>query len=226
MSYRCFISFKKMQAEEIIPFLKSFKQEAINRLEQIAEKNCAYCPYIDKSEDTVFNNTIINEQKLWVRHVLSFRFFYDKEFKLLGVLGVCSPLEDMFDKTVYFQNSCDQDYPKEEYEGIEKFEEIYDKWMNKSSEEINKLYKEEYDEDLTNDSVDENYYRRTWAYDEIWSRYENELYEDEKAVYFSLFESIYEVDKVYKFLRLCFRAYNDWNKKWEKEHEKENKNGN
>lgn len=25
---------------------------------------------------------------------------------------------------------------------------------------------------------------------------------------------------------ISFKAYSDWNKKWEKEHEKENKNGN
>lgn len=115
-------------------------------------------------------------------------------------------LRYLFDGTVYFQNSCDQDYAREEYNHVQKFEEIYDNWMKKSTEEIYKLCKkdvEEWNKD------EEMYYRRTYAYDEISTRYEDELYNDEKALYFSLFKTFYEEDMILTFLKYCREKLQD-----------------
>ena len=72
--------------------------------------------------------------------------------------------------------------------------------MKKSTEEIYELCKkdvEEWNKD------EEMYYRRTYAYDEISTRYEDELYNDEKALYFSLFKTFYEEDMIITFLKYC-----------------------
>lgn len=200
MSYCCYISFKKMTSDEIITFLQLFKQKVCMSLEEIAEQYYAFCPYIGEERKSSKDEIIHTTQTLWAHKVFTFRFFYDKERELLGVFSVPDTLRYLFDGTVYFQNSCDQDYEREEYNHVQKFEEIYDNWMKKSTEEIYELCKkdvEEWNKD------EEMYYRRTYAYDEISTRYEDELYNDEKALYFSLFKTFYEEDMIITFLKYC-----------------------
>ena len=38
MSYSCFVSFKKMDEKDIIPFLKNYKKTTSKRLKEIAEE--------------------------------------------------------------------------------------------------------------------------------------------------------------------------------------------
>lgn len=201
MSYRCYISFKKMTSDEILTFLQLFKQKACLKLEEIAEQYCASCPYMNKKKKK--DEIVYTTQNLWTHKIFTFRFFYDKERELLGVFSVPNALRYLFDGTVYFQNSCDQDYKREEYDHVQKFEEIYDNWMKKSNEEIYKLCEEDfYDTEEWNEDKD-MYYRRKYAYDEISTRYEVELYDDENALYFSLFKTFYEEDMILAFLRYC-----------------------
>ena len=200
MSYCCYISFKKMTSDEIILFLQLFKQKVCMSLEEIAEQYYAFCPYIGEERKSSKDEIIHTTRTLWAHKVFTFRFFYDKERELLGVFSVPDALRYLFDGTVFFQNSCDQDYEREEYSHVQKFEEIYDNWMKKSTEEIYELCKK----DVEKWNKDEEmYYRRTYAYDEISTRYEEELYNDEKALYFSLFKTFYEEDMIITFLKYC-----------------------
>lgn len=218
MSYSCEISFKKMDAVDIIPFLSELKQNIGKHMEDVAKDNYPFCPYIRRTlsvpED--FENVPhqqIQEAKNWAFNLFKYRYFYDTENQLLGVYGVPDSVKEMFDGSVYFQNSCDQDYDKEHYDGISLFEEIYDKWMNMPNSEFYKMYKKEYDDDffeayITEQSRNEmsDYYRKCFAYDEIWKKYENTLFDDDAAIYFSLY-GYYDSIRLYSFLKLCHKCY-------------------
>lgn len=46
------------------------------------------------------------------------------------------------------------------------------------------------------------YWRKSFAYREIWGRYEREIFDDDNAIYFSLFGT-YESSKLYRLLQCC-----------------------
>ena len=116
----------------------------------------------------------------------------------------------MFDTSIAFQNSCDQDYEQKARSGIKEFEDIYTKWITKGVDEIIDSYNLEDDfRDFNADYPDPikkserlMYWRKTFAYREIWGRYEREIFDDDNAIYFSLFGA-YESSKLYRILQCC-----------------------
>jgi hypothetical protein len=143
---------------------------------------------------------------------------------------VHSSVQGIFDGTVSFQNSCDQDYERSHWAGIKAFEDIFDKWAAKSDAEMLKWYKEEYNcslyDDLDRHATPEeaaeefaqrlDYARRSAAYKEIWGHYESTLYHDEDALYISLYGS-YEIAPVTGFIKACHDAQVDWRDEGDKE---------
>lgn len=99
------------------------------------------------------------------RPYLSFRFLYWEEHKLLGI--VMMPPESVNEKwplSMYFQNSCDQDYPFFEWKegNIPFFANAAAKAENYTAEEIRaKVDYEIEDENL-------EYYRRSTCYNDIF----------------------------------------------------------
>lgn len=94
---------------------------------------------------------------------------------------------------------------------LKEFEEIYEKWITKDVDEIKEIYNEKYspfnfDKEYP-DPIDASeylaYLRKSFAYEEIWERYQGELYNDEDAIYFSCF-SANNLAVLYKFLSHCF----------------------
>ena len=135
MSYSCNISFKQIEADEIYEFFQQFKKAVGEHMKEIAEDNFLWVPYIRHhlsvpEQWSDVSREQRNEAEFWAtRGIFSFRYFYDKELKLLGVYSVHDCLQDMFDGTVYFQNSCDQNYRRKDWKGISAFETIFDKWQ-------------------------------------------------------------------------------------------------
>lgn len=226
MSYYASICFKKLPAERIHPFFQELKAASIEKMPEIAKNNFSYCPYIRNAISVPENFADISiearrEAEEWAKtSVFTHRWFYDPEFQLLGVYSIDDSLHFLFDKEVYFQNSTDQDYPRKDWEGIPEFETIYDKWAKLTPEEIVEKYneknpKEPWEVDHKEvDAEGASYYARTYAYEEIWSRYDDTLYDDNSVVYLSLF-GYYDVTHLLRFVKLCHEAEIADQKEWE-----------
>lgn len=219
MSYYAEISFKKMESQDIISFLKDFKYAYIKRIPEIAKESYPFCPAIKKN---LFNfPDLLSEDKLelseclnWAKDCSRFKYFYDNEFKLLGIVGVPKCLKELFDASVVFQNSSDQDYDRDIWSKIKAFEDIYNKWITKDVDEIKDSYNLEddyfdFDKDYP-EPIERGeklmYWRQIFAYREIWGRYEQEIFDD-NAVYFCLFGA-YESSKLYRILQCCLAEAN------------------
>lgn len=214
MSYYAEISFKKLESQDIISFLKDFKYAYVKRIPEIAKENYPFCPAVGKN---LFNFQDLAEDKLqlseclnWAKDCSRFKYFYDNEFKLLGIVGVPKCLTELFDTSIAFQNSCDQDYDRDIWSKIKAFEDIYNKWITKDVDEIKDSYNLEddyfdFDTDYP-EPIEKGemlmYWRQTFAYREIWGRYEREIFDDDNAIYFSLFGT-YESSKLYRILQCC-----------------------
>ena len=226
MSYSCSIGFKQIAGEEIFDFMQSFKNKAIENLKGIAKDNFTFSPLFKgftrnskylNDDFSIDDNTIhdlIKDTNEWARNcVFRYRFFYDKDHQLLGVYGVDKSLCDLFDNITYFQNSCDQDYEFDEWKGVKLFEEIADKWKNADDETViaqfkkhlNSDYDPKYDSPL-------DYWRRSFAYNEIWKMFEWSLEDDDAVIYFSLFGS-YDLVKLYDFSGFIREETENWMKK-------------
>lgn len=237
MSYSCTISFKKIKSDDVFNFLSEFKKANTAQLSEIAKENYFYCPFIrndffDAPRD--IKDIPYEEMKQaysWARDVFSFRYFYDVENQLLGVYGVPTAVEKLFDGSVYFQNSCDQNYEKSEYGGIQTFEDIFEKWMKAPNSVIYDKYKKEnlsdfFEEYTTAEEQNKmlDYYRKSFCYDEIWDKYKRTLFDDESAVYLSLYGGLYDILELKTFVVQCHKHYMEKVKEYEnKESIEENK---
>lgn len=261
MSYSCYISFKKMSPAEMLPFFKQLKEHISSHLQEVAVANRSYCPYIRAKELADVSGhmerreweALTLEQKKhlfprdfrnvdadhradareWaINSVFKYGVFFDEQRGLLGVFGAPDAAYELFDKTVYFQNSCDQNYERSEWEGIAVFEEIYDKWQQMTPEQLHAYWVAEnnpnlqsgekprtlYDEyaydlkDLSDEEAEQfwiaqfDYMRKSYAYDEIWSHYSGELYNDETRLYLSLY-SYGDTQVLTQFVMACHEAH-------------------
>ena len=217
MSYSATICFKAVREGEIYDFLKQIKDACKEKLEEIAKDEFIYMPSIKNDYMVKNDSDWVKEQldRAWMRNaVFSYRFFYIPEHSLLGVFSVPSAINDIFDLTCCFQNSCDQDYDFEDWNGIPYFEFIAEKWKNATDEEVYKTfeYPEEHEE-----PIDYDYYRRSNAYKEIWGMCEKYLYHEEDVVYVSMFGG-YEIAEQKGFVHECRKAYEEWLNKIKQDH--------
>ncbi len=103
--------------------------------------------------------------RYWLEALFTFRFLYWEEHKLLGI--VMMPSESVSEKcplSVYFQNSCDHDYPFSEWKegNIPFFVEAVAKAENYTAEEI----RAKVDYEIEDDNLE--YFRRSTCYDDIF----------------------------------------------------------
>lgn len=222
MSYGCSISFKKINPEDVYDFLVQFKAEANKNLKEIARDQYSWIPFVRNHVEVEkdFNKIPKDEieaSKNWAKDLFTYRYFYIKERNLLGIYGLPKQMKHLFDGTVYFQNSVDQDYDREAYEGIGDFLKIYDECMDMSVDELAEAYenalsvvKRDWKEDvldwhpegLTEETVD--YYKKTVAYERIWKIVEFSLWNENRIVYFSLF-GYYEIREIQLVLVTCHK---------------------
>ena len=227
MSYYCTISFKQIESKDIYPFLLEFKSTAIEKMEEIASSEYHFCPFCRNELFLPEKYMEIPREKRdaavsWaINSVFMYRYFYNEELNLLGVYGVSDALKGLFDVTVQFQNSCDQNYDRKGWEGVKFFEDTYDRLMLYSNEEIVKKYEEKngigsWKNDL--DDCDEiemlDYCRKSMCYEEIWRHFESTLYEHEKTLYFGVLGPN-DFSETRKFVVECFQRFKDWEKECE-----------
>ena len=220
MSYHAEISFKHIESiTKLYTFISTFKQEISKNFNTIAKNDYCYCPFVNLTKDDLqkdyFDITfdkkyreIYRATEHWFERVFKYRWCYIKEWKLLGIYGVPECVQSLFDGTVYFQNSTDQDYEKIEYNGIKEFENIFDEWQNVSDENIKlamKHYNHYTDEEIEEDLkyIDYDYYRKTLAYKDIWDKIKYSLYDDDAVSYISLY-GFYDAINKQTFLAKCY----------------------
>ena len=217
MSYECEICFKKLAPEDVYDFLLEFKHKATECRKEIAKENCCYMPTIRRHLEppeipkTIFDADIPEDLNWALNSIFKHRYFYDKELNLLGVYSVHKCLWDLFDGHVFFQNNCDQDYEKSDYNGIKDFENIYDKYDKYSVEQILEEFPKQHwnldeEDNLAENEEQLGYCRRTLAYDEIWRRFEKTLNEESSVVYFSIYGP-YENWTILEFILECYEQY-------------------
>lgn len=205
MSYHATISFKTLRPHEIYPFFQKIKDSVCSNLDAIAEDEYLYMPSFRNAHLYEGGKDGVKQDAntAWAKGVFTMRFFYLAEHDLLGVFGVTDSVQDVFDDTIYFQNSCDQDYDFETWAKVPLFSAIAKKWADASDEDIEKKYgADRYGEMDENEPFDYGYYRRSFAYDEIWETCEGYLWHEEQVVYLSLF-GFYDFEPLGKFVKLC-----------------------
>jgi hypothetical protein len=211
MSYYAAISFKMLKHGEIYPFFQAFKKKVSHSISEIAEYEFSYMPSVRYehlyADAPPAAKTRADEA--WAKGVFTMRFFYLAEHELLGVFGVPTVVQDIFDKTIYFQNSCDQDYDFDEWAAVPVFAQIAEKWRTATDEAVKAKYIAERDGECDEGCADLDYYRRTFAYDEIWALCEGYMWHDEQAVHLSLF-GYYDFEPIGKFVKMCGEKWQDW----------------
>lgn len=206
MSYGASISFKTIDVQGLYLFFQKMKKTATERIDEIAEDEFLYMPSVRYAHLYKDVRPIVAQDadEAWAKSaVFTMRFFYLAEHNLLGVFGVPTCIEEIFDSTIYFQNSTDQDYDFDEWNGVPIFERIAERWKTSTYEDVLRKYGEdrgEWDEDDGEIPID--YYRRTFAYDEIWAMCEDYMWNDKKAVHLSLF-GYYDFDPIKRFVATC-----------------------
>lgn len=174
MSYSFNMFFKQVNnKEEAYDFaIKTTKLLYKNMTEYILDNKC----YIPSIRSLMAEKTLEETNKYWLSEIFSLNFTYWEEHKILALLGwdYPTPIKDLYDVGICFQNSCDQDYEYEEWGiGIYLFNEVIAKV--KDENDLDALIKicfpygcDEYNlENLKNDI---NYYKRTATYDLIFDK--------------------------------------------------------
>lgn len=226
MSYSCEISFKNLKPENVYDFLVEYKKAVSEHLEDIAKENVWYSPLLrhdfeyDWAKASYTNMSVDLRDKIdtWASKVFQFRYFYLPEHNLLGIFGVPDSVKEIFDNTIYFQNSTDQDYDFDDWKGVPWFEEIAVKWKNCSLDELVQTYNGIYGDDsdyhhMTNAEYLSNeeesiYYRKSFCYKDIWSSIEQYLFHDDGVVYLSLF-GFYDAEPMRQFSVAIYKSAKD-----------------
>ena len=225
MSYSATICFKTVKEGELYAFFKKIKDTCKEKFDDIAKDNFLYMPSVSFNRKRMLEGASDRAKeeadRAWMRNsIFSYRFFYIPEHNLLGVFSVPAGVDKIFDLTCHFQNSCDQDYPFEDWKGIPVFEEIATKWKNATDNEVKEYYHKRWGDVWDEEgSSDLDYYRRSFAYDEIWRMCEGYLYHEEDVVYISMFGG-YEISEQIGFVKKCKEAYAAWEKECEEKYKK------
>lgn len=187
MSYSFNMCFKKVSSlAKAMEFAKKFVDSFTNDdIKQEIENNYYYIPtvrYAPKSDDYRDQQAYHEWNMGWARNLLTIKFVYFKEQKLLGIVGANYPhRKDFFKTACYFQNSSDQDYGRSAWGNIKYFTDIWDecqnadidtlaenyaKKYNYTKEEVLEDWKVDYDGEINDEDL--NYKRRSFAYDLIY----------------------------------------------------------
>lgn len=199
MSYNCTISFKQIDSKNVYDFLLDLKTCLMDNMESISKDNYMFAPsvrYFNKPYSD-FNTYAERESYYgWVKSIFTFRYVYFKNIGLLAIYSIPNCVQHLFDDTIYFQNSTDQDYDFRTWDKIEVFKNIAYKWEHCSDDYvINTLGLEKGD--------DIDYHRKSGCYSEIWETYLSDtLFNEDSVIYFSCF-GYYDLLHIQKFLDYC-----------------------
>ena len=220
MSYHCTISFKNIDPKDVYTFFQDMKKIASERIDQIALDSPSFSPIMKAyhfQDPFEITDQMREDTKRWATEsIFKYRYFYDSERSLLGVYSLPDCLRDLFDLTFHFQDSCEQDYDFEDWNGVPSFEFIAEKWKNISAEQMMDLMNERLDSDFDRKPDQIDYYRKTFCYDEIWKTISWTLDDDVKTVYLSIF-GYWDFLPLQQFVNATEKAVLDQIEEWKQE---------
>ena len=171
MSYRFTMNFKKVNSElEAIKIINKIQNRLLvkENFEKFIDDNFLY--YVQKLRllDIEIKNVgkikYFNQIQDMIELSTKIPFCYWANYKLLGVVGE-GETDIGFDKTIFFQNSSDQDYPYSNFEGLcVDIDNEIKKAKTMSVEELS--HNTDYDVESIEGDID--YYRRTYIYDYVY----------------------------------------------------------
>ena len=196
------------------------KKIASERIDQIALDSPSFSPIMKAyhfQDPFEITDQMREDTKRWATEsIFKYRYFYDSERSLLGVYSLPDCLRDLFDLTFHFQDSCEQDYDFEDWNGVPSFEFIAEKWKNISAEQMMDLMNERLDSDFDRKPDQIDYYRKTFCYDEIWKTISWTLDDDVKTVYLSIF-GYWDFLPLQQFVNATEKAVLDQIEEWKQE---------
>lgn len=111
-----------------------------------------------------------NEVENWVSAISTLRFVFWPEKKLLALVGGAWPgLDKVFAKNIYFQNSTDQDYGLETWQGVSPyFDSVQQRFANMT---LDQLLESGLFEDYTREELSESldYHIQSGAYKQVFN---------------------------------------------------------
>lgn len=153
-------------------YLKSKTIAACRKIRKTIRDNRYYIPSVrtgyiadEESRNRRADTLADTADRYWLEALFTFRFLYWEEHKLLGIIMM--PPESASERwplSVYFQNSCDQDYPFFEWKegNIPFFANAAAKAENYTAEEI----RAKFDYEIEDENLE--YYRRNTCYNDIF----------------------------------------------------------
>ena len=195
MSYTCEISFKEIRSENVYDFLVALKPHIKNNLQAIAKDNYLYSPM---AKFPVYKQESCLD---WAKIVFTYRYFYLKDYNLLGIYGVPNCVQHLFDSTIYFQDATDQDYSFDVWKDVKLFNSISDKWKNCTIQDV-LGFTDDYSQQDLEDTKTFEYAIKTCCYSEIWNLLKTTLFNDDSIIHISLF-GYYDVELLTYFIQQC-----------------------
>ncbi len=200
MSYGISVAFKKCKKEEIYDKLKEFKQLFTKRenAEKIISDNRFYFSNYVYMHEKQAEANIMRVVDGWVKQIFTYRFRYSETLQCLCFVLAKTDVEEInnwFDNFSYFQNSTDQDYDYEDWNGVPYFEEQVEKVKNLSAEGFKKLYisKHPYWDECDEEHFeDDDYNRRSLVYTLCYAEVEDLLGDKIAISLLSDFEELYD----------------------------------
>lgn len=216
MSYSCNISFKNIEPKDVYNFFMQFKRECMSHAFEIGEEFGLLSPIFTDNKSSIIIDTTSNDElcveliektKTWaINKAFKFGYFYIAAENLLGIYQVPKCMRYIFDKTLVFQNSAEHDYDFDCYDGIKMFKPIVDKYKNMSEDEIKAIYEKYFEEEWYGDGCKLEFYRKTFANEEIWNSIEY-TFDAENILCISLFDE-FKLSTYFEFFKGCVKRVN------------------
>lgn len=188
MSYGFEMYFKQVKSkEEAFDFAMSIMKNIFENAEERIKNARFYIPSYPEMKE---NRTT---DEYWLYSVFTESFTYWEKENLLGMFGVTLPKSTikMFDASVYFQDSTDQDYDLETWDdNILYFKKIIDTVSGMSKDDLLNVIMERWGYDKENEvellemkeniEKDPEYYRNSAIYSIIFDELDLELWMDDE----------------------------------------------
>lgn len=218
MSYWFHMGFKEIKADCLLDYCVHVTDIMKENAEEILDRNVYYIPsvrlnFFDNIDKKEYRNNWRNHDRSWLYNLFSVHFVYWPEKELLGMIGEIPNVLEHSLTVIDFQDSTDQDYPFEEWMGIDCLKTFVHCFETADEETLAMFFNKEGNRyDTKEFSRDIDYWRRTAVYESIYQSLElNEWYCGKKG-HFKCFsfqainnsEEYYELSKKLEISRKRF----------------------
>lgn len=155
MSYCAEVSFVSIKHAELENFMLKLKSEIEKNYLEIADADCVFSPFGSPAKTEKEHQYVMKMSFIWAEQVFTYRFFFLGKRKelVLAVVGVPDVCKHLFDTTIFFQDSTDQDYEYAIWDKVALFKRITEQYRARAARRKKPL---------------EEYYIKSGCYDCVW----------------------------------------------------------